>query len=385
MLKELQPKDFIAGRRIRARSVLPDVRDIVASVAAQGDDALRAFSLRYDSVDLGDGPLRVPVAAVQAAPGRVAATLVGDMEVAYRRLLDFHRQLEVRPNTAPASRGVRARVEFQPIRRVGLYAPAGRAPLFSTVLMVAAAARAAGVGEIAIASPPGPDGEVSPYILTAAHVAGITEVYRIGGAQAIAALAFGTQEVRAVDKIAGPGSRWVAAAKREVYGVVDVDLVAGPSELLVVADGSADPALVAMDLLAQAEHDPHAEVALLALAEGITQTVRREVLREVGEEGLPASLGHADACLERDVSAAIGVADAWAPEHLGLHVRDPGVWIGAVRAGSVFVGGMTPTALGDYVAGPSHVLPTGGSARALSGLTKLHFLRSFTVDYCTFG
>ncbi|EQD48125.1 histidinol dehydrogenase, partial [mine drainage metagenome] len=175
------------------------------------------------------------------------------------------------------SDGVRARLEVQPLRRVGIYAPAGRAPLLSSVLMIAAAARAAGVGEIALASPPGPGGDVSPYILLAADVAGVDEIYRIGGAQAIAAFAYGSDEIPAVDKIAGPGNRYVAAAKREVYGAVDVDLVAGPSEVLVVADFTAEPEIVAADLLAQAEHDPDAEVALLALTDGVVGAVRAEL------------------------------------------------------------------------------------------------------------
>lgn len=379
MLDELRPEEWLAERGRRARSVLPDVREIVRAVEAEGDTALRALSLRYDGVDLRDIALRVSSAEGEAARAEVPTTLRSDMEAAYRRLLDFHGRLEVRPYAAPPSLGVRARLELQPLRRVGLYAPAGRAPLFSSVLMVAAAARAAGVGEIALVSPPGPGGAVSPYILAAAEIAGIDEVYRIGGAQAIAALALGTDEVRAVDKIAGPGSRWVAAAKREVYGRVDVDLVAGPSELLVVADRSCDPGLAAADLLAQAEHDPDAEVALLALEDGVIGAVRREMERQTAAGAPPESLRHAGACLVRDIGAAMAAADAWAAEHLELHVRDADPWTRAVRAGSVFIGAHAPTALGDYVAGPSHVLPTGGSARVLSGLTKLHFLRSFTV------
>ena len=239
---------------------------------------------------------------------------------------------------------------------------------------------ARGVGEIALASPPGPQGAGSPFVLLAADITGIREVYRVGGAQAIAALAFGTEEIPAVDKIAGPGNRYVAAAKQAVYGTVDVDLIAGPSELLVVADAQADPRLIAADLLAQAEHDPDAEVALLALGPKLVPAVVREL-----EAALPASgparesLAHASALVEPDVAKAIEAADAWAAEHLELHVADWGPWIRGVRAGSVFVGARTPTALGDYAAGPTHILPTGRSARFLSGLSKLHFLRTFSV------
>ncbi len=380
LLELLEREEWLRRRELRARSVLPDVSGIVTAVRDRGDQAVRELTLRYDGVDLRDRPLRVTEEEMRAAGERARKAQRGDLERAYRRLLDFHAAVEVTAGDPQVSGGVRLSLLTQPLRRVAIYAPAGRAPLFSSVLMAAAAARAAGVGEIALASPPGPDGAVSPLVLLAADITGIREVYRVGGAQAIAALAFGTEEIPAVDKIAGPGNRYVAAAKQAVYGTVDVDLIAGPSELLVVADAWADPRLIAADLLAQAEHDPDAEVALLALGPRLVPAVVREL-----EAALPASgpardsLAHASALVEPDVAKAIAAADAWAAEHLELHVADWGPWIRSVRAGSVFVGARTPTALGDYAAGPTHILPTGRSTRSLSGLSKLHFLRTFSV------
>ncbi len=379
LLAELSRDAWLTYRESRARSLLPDVREIVDAVRAGGDGALRDLTLRFDQVDLTGRRLRVAKGEIAAAARSAPSAVRADLEAAYRRLLSFHAALEV-DAYATSTQGVRARLELEPLRRVGIYAPAGRAPLVSSVLMIAAAARAAGVGQIALASPPGPGGDLSPYILLAAEVAGIEEIYRVGGAQSIAAFAFGTDEIAAVDKIAGPGNRYVAAAKREVYGAVDVDLVAGPSEVLVIADGAADPDLIAADLLAQAEHDPDAEVALLALEDGLVEAVRQEITSQGrGYAVALESLSHATACHEPRLAEAIAAADAWAAEHLELQVRDPSPFIGAVRAGSIFVGAKAPTALGDYVAGPSHVLPTGQGARAFSGLTKLHFLRTFTV------
>lgn len=380
LLPCLDREEWLRRRIRRAQSVLPDVRDLIAAVRDQGDSAVRALTLRYDQVDLEGIPLRVSEQERAQAALAVPAALRKDLEATYRRLLAFHTALELPAYELPPSAGVRLRLITQPLRRVAIYAPAGRAPLFSSVLMVAAAARAAGVEDLVLASPPGPAGAVSAHILLAADVVGIKEIYRVGGAQAIAALTFGTKEIRPADKIAGPGNRYVAAAKKAVYGEVDVDLVAGPSELLVVADAKADPKLIAADLLAQAEHDPEAEVALLALADGLIEEVAREIAA-----GLPAfgpareSLAHASACVESDLELAMQAADTWAPEHLELHVHPPDLWIQNVRAGSIFVGGNSPTALGDYAAGPTHVLPTGRTARALSGLSKIHFLRTFSV------
>ena len=364
--------------------MLPNVDAIIQAVQEQGDRAVRALTRTYDGVDLEGVPLLVSAQEREAATASLPQAVRTDLETAYTRLLSFHTALDLPAYAMPPERGLRLRLEVSPLRRVAIYAPAGRAPLFSSVLMVAAAARAAGVAEIAIASPPGPRGAVSPYILLAAEIAGISEIYRVGGAQAIAALAFGTQEISRVDKIAGPGNRYVAAAKKAVYGTVDVDLVAGPSEILVVAEDPHDAPFIAADLLAQAEHDPDAEVALLALRDGVVEAVAQELAAgATASKVAQESLAHATALFEPDRLQAIAAADAWAAEHLELLVADPAPWIQGVRAGSVFVGANTPTALGDYAAGPTHVLPTSQSARALSGLTKLHFLRTFSVTEAT--
>jgi histidinol dehydrogenase len=272
-----------------------------------------------------------------------------------------------------------------PLRRVGCYVPGGTAPLPSSVLHTAVLARVAGVPEVVIATPPNPafagTGYVNPVILAAAQLAGVSQVLRVGGAQAIAALAYGTESVRPVDKIVGPGNLYVTLAKKLVYGVVGIDGLAGPTETVVVADAEANPAWVAADLLAQAEHDVLAAAILLTPSEPLARQVQAEVARQI--EALPRAEiitrtfeRHSGIVLTRDLEEAVALADEYAPEHLCLAVRDPWAWVPHIRnAGGLFLGEHSFEVLGDYNAGPSHVMPTGGSARFASPLTVLDFVR----------
>jgi histidinol dehydrogenase len=282
--------------------------------------------------------------------------------------------------------------EIRPLDRVGVYVPGGRAAYPSTVLMTAVPARVAGVREIVLVTPPRADGGVDPVVLAAARLAGVTEGYRVGGAQAIGALAYGTQTIRRVDKIVGPGNVYVALAKSRVFGEVGIDMVAGPSEVVVVADGAADPEAIAADLLAQAEHDPMARSVLLTDAEALVPRVEKALARQLA--ALPrraiaeeAVTRHGALVLMASLEDAVDLANRLAPEHLELLVKVPAPLLSRVRhAGAVFLGGQTPEVVGDYVAGPSHVLPTAGTARFSSPLGVEDFVkRSSVIEYSRSG
>jgi histidinol dehydrogenase len=281
--------------------------------------------------------------------------------------------------------GSRLGQDVRPIDRVAVYVPGGRAAYPSTVLMTVIPARVAGVREIVLVSPPSADKSLNAAVLAAARVAGVTEAYRIGGAQAVAALAYGTETIRRVDKIVGPGNIYVALAKSRVFGDVGIDMVAGPSEIVVVADEGADAAFVAADLLAQAEHDPMARAVLLtpsrALIDGVAHEAQRQLARLPRRDIAGASLeAHGALVLTRSLEEAVEVANLLAPEHLELQVEDPEALLRMVRnAGAVFLGRMTPEVVGDYVAGPNHVLPTGGTARFASALGTEDFVKRMSV------
>jgi histidinol dehydrogenase len=274
---------------------------------------------------------------------------------------------------------------FRPLARVGVYAPGGRAVYPSTVLMTIVPARVAGVEEIILCTPPGPGGQPNSAVLAAARAAGVDRVYRVGGVQAIAALAYGTASIPRVDKIVGPGNLFVTLAKRQVFGSVGIDQLAGPTETLLIADDSASPAAVAADLLAQAEHDPVATALVLATDRGIAEATAAEVERQVPRLArhqivAEALTAHGGAVVVPDVQTAIDLANEFAPEHLCLMIRDPWTLVPRVRnAGGVFVGDRSIEAIGDYVAGPSHVMPTGGTARFSSPLGVLDFLKVMSL------
>ena len=351
------------------------VARILAEVQAEGDVAVVRRSAEFDRVDLARG-LRVPALEIEEALAGADTELRSALKVAYDRILTYHAQ-EGTPPGDLVEGGITVRHLTRPVERAGLYAPGGRARYPSTVLMCAAPARVAGVGSLALCVPPGPDGRVDPATLCAAAVAGVDEVYRIGGAQAIGALAYGTESVPAVDVIAGPGNAFVAEAKRQVSGVVGVaSAFAGPSEIVVVAGPAAPPAFAAIDLVVQAEHGPDGLAWLVTWDRAVLDAVAAEVDAIVAASSRQADLkatlsGSGIACLVDSPAHAVAVANTVAPEHLQLMVPegDADELVAQVRnAGAVFVGAWSPASIGDYIAGPNHVLPTNRTARFASAL-----------------
>ncbi len=361
------------------------VTEIVTAVRDKGDAGLIECTERFDRVTLAPEELAVSLGEYEAAERLVGAATVRALRYAAGRIERFHRECAPRSWSMQDGNGSRLGQEVRPLERVAVYVPGGRAAYPSTVLMTVIPARVAGVREIVLVSPPAADKSLNPAVLVAARVAGATEAYRIGGAQAIAALAYGTDTVRRVDKIVGPGNIYVALAKAQVFGDVGIDLVAGPSEVVVVADETAEPVLVAHDLLAQAEHDPMARALLLtpsgALVTGVAAEVERQLgvlpRREIARTALEA---HGALVLTASLEEAVELSNGLAPEHLELQVRAPEALLGRVRrAGAVFLGRFTPEVVGDYVAGPSHVLPTGGTARFASALSTEDFVTRLSV------
>lgn len=385
--------DDASRRRALSRPALDSAEDVARAVAdicdqvrRRGDAAVVDFTERFDGVRI-DG-LRIDDDVVRSA---VDAIGVGDRECLERardNVEAFHRLQRPRSFEIETEPGVLCKRVSRPLERVGLYVPGGSAPLVSTLLMLAVPARLAGCNERIVCTPPGPDGRVADHILAAAALSGVTAVYRIGGAQAIAAMAYGTGTIAPVDKIFGPGNAYVAAAKAlvaSVPGGVAVDAPAGPSEVLVVADESADPAFVAADLLSQAEHDENAQVVLVTTSPALLDRVDVELTRQLEE--LPrraiaeVSLRGARAIVANDLAEAIEISNAYAPEHLILACDDADALAESVRhAGSVFLGPWSAEAFGDYASGTNHVLPTYGHARAFSGLTLESFSKTMTIQ-----
>lgn len=377
-------------------SVAPEIHrtvaEILAAVRERGDAALLEFTERFDGVKLEAAELRVTAAELAQALSAVGEEVVGALRYAAERIEAFHRCALPRSWWMEDEHGSLLGQQVRPLERVGIYAPGGRAAYPSTVLMTAIPARVAGVPEIVLVSPPEADKSLHPAVLVAAEIAGVTEIYRVGGAQAVAALAHGTATIRRVEKIVGPGNIYVALAKQAVLSQVGIDMVAGPSEVVVVADDNADPEWVAADLLAQAEHDPMARAILLSpsatLIERVGKALERQLAplprREIAREALEAN---GALVLTRDLEEAVALANRLAPEHLELQVEDPFGWLPRVRhAGAIFLGCYTPEVVGDYVAGPSHVLPTGGTARVASGLGVEDFVkRSSLIQYSSRG
>jgi histidinol dehydrogenase len=384
----------LRGTTERLVDVLPrpadpgdSVHDVVAEILAQvrrdGDQAIRELTARFDNVTLGD--LRVPDAELTAAVGRVSPAVREALEVAFERISAYHAQ-EGTPPGDWRSEGVTVRHLARPVARAGCYIPGGRARYPSTVLMCAAPARVAGVPEVVACVPPGPDGRVDDATLAAAAVAGVDELYRIGGAQAVAAMAYGTDTIARVDVICGPGNRYVAEAMRQVAGTVGVPAAfAGPSEVVVVAGPDTDPELAAIDLVVQAEHGPDGLAWLVtwspAILEAVEVAVQRIVAASPRRADLESTLATGGyACLVDDVETALAVANVIAPEHLELLFEGAADHLDLVQAaGAVFIGPWAPASLGDYVAGPNHVLPTNRSARFGSALRADDFRRHIHV------
>ena len=381
---------LLSAKREMERDVDRTVADIIADVRARGDAALIDYTRRFDRVALTPETLRVPAAEIAAAAGRCAPETLAALRFAATRIEDFHRRQMPADLDYRDAAGVRLGARWRPVVAVGVYVPGGTAAYPSSVLMNALPARVAGVERVVMVVP-APDGVLNPLVLAAAEIAGVHEVYRVGGAQAIAALAFGTATLSPVDKIVGPGNAYVAAAKRQVFGTVGIDLIAGPSEILVVADRANDPAWIAADLLAQAEHDAAAQAILIADDEAFADAVVRAV--ETQLQSLPRGAiaraswdAHGAVILVDDLGAAPALIDRIAPEHLELAVERPDELAARVRhAGAIFLGRWTPEAIGDYVAGPNHVLPTARSARFASGLGVLDFLKRTSLIGCDAG
>ena len=378
---------LVNARREADADVSRDVAAIVARVRAEGDAALRDLTRRFDRHDLDATGWDVPRAERQAALAGLAPDLLAALELAAERIAAYHAEQKPADRDATDAAGVRMGARWNAVDAAGLYVPGGRAAYPSTVLMNAIPARVAGVDRVAMVVPT-PGGEVNPLVLAAAEIAGVDEVWRIGGAQAIAALAYGTARIARVDVIVGPGNAWVAEAKRQLYGVVGIDMVAGPSEIVVVADAANDPAWIAADLLSQAEHDPTSQSILLtddpAFADAVAAAIAAQLATlPTGETARAAWDANGAIILVPTLDAALPLVDALAPEHLALAVADPDALFARVRhAGSVFLGRHTPEAVGDYVAGPNHVLPTGRRARFASGLSVLDFMKRTSFIAC---
>lgn len=392
ILKRTPPDEFPVSPRVldgieklfgESLTAEQAVTRILKDVRRNGDSALQSWTRRLDGLDLKPAP--VSKAAIQAALDSITPAQCNALEQAAERIEAFHRHQPVASWFTNELGGTLGQI-VRPIQRVGLYVPAGTAPLPSTVLMSAIPARVAGVKEIMVVTPPNrsiaeKNPPVDSIILAACAIAGVDEVHLLGGAQAIAALAYGTESVRPVDKIFGPGNLFVTLAKRQVYGVVGIDGLAGPTETVVIADESANPAWVAADLLAQAEHDFLASAILLTPSQKLIGTVQVEIGRQIEQRGraemIAASLeNRGGAVLTANLDEALELANEYAPEHLALSVHDPWRWVEKVNnAGGVFLGEHSFEVLGDYLAGPSHVMPTGGSARFASPLNVLDFVK----------
>ncbi|MFN4124725.1 histidinol dehydrogenase [Pannonibacter indicus] len=385
---ETRFKDLLAGKREVSEDVDQVVRAILDDVRTRGDAAVVDYTNRFDRVSVGSiTELRVTAEEIEAATAAVEPATLDALKLARDRIHSHHARQMPKDDRYTDALGVELGSRWTAVEAVGLYVPGGLASYPSSVLMNAVPALVAGVDRIAMVVP-APDGVLNPLVLAAAKVAGITEIYRIGGAQAIAALAYGTESIAPVSKIVGPGNAFVAAAKRRVFGTVGIDMIAGPSEVLVVADADNNPDWLAADLLAQAEHDPVAQSILITDDEGLAAAVEAAVERQL--KTLPradvASASWRDfgaVIMVKDLEEATPLINQLAPEHLELAVEDPEALLGRVRnAGAVFLGRHTPEAIGDYVGGSNHVLPTARSARFSSGLSVLDFVKRTSILKC---
>lgn len=381
------PNSEIFVRNFTAADASAAVTSIIDDVRKNGDKALFAYAEKFDHAKLTS--LEVSAAEFNAARDAAGAELTAVLEKAAENIRAFHEKQKRSGFVCSGADGTLVGQRVLPIERVGICVPGGETPLASTVLMNAIPAKLAGVPELVLVTPAKPDGTVDPAILTAARIAGVDHVFKLGGAQAVAALAYGTQSVPKVDKIVGPGGSYVAEAKRQVFGAVDIDMIAGPSEVLIVADGGSDARHIAADMLAQAEHDRMATAVLVTDSMRLAQAVQQELESQLAclprAEIARASIdGRGRIIVADDLSAALDIANEIAPEHLELCVDEPFAWLGRVKhAGSVFLGRSSPEALGDYLAGPNHTLPTMGTARFSSPLGVDDFIKRTQFIYYT--
>ena len=391
---DMQSADFderfqalVAARREASADVDLAVADIIDDVRRRGVESLAELSLRFDRVEIGRIGLKIGAADLEAATHACDGKALEALKFAHARVMDFHLRQKPADVRFTDSLGVELGWRWRPIDSVGLYVPGGAASYPSSVIMNAVPAKVAGCRRVAMVMPT-PDGQTNPLALAAARIAGIDEIYRVGGAQAIAALAYGAGPISPVDKIVGPGNAYVAAAKRRVFGVVGIDMIAGPSEVLILADRSADPRFVAADLLAQAEHDEAAQSILITNDSALARAVEAEVERQL--ESLPRARiagaswrSNGAVILCPSLEAAIPLVDRLAPEHLEIMAENAEPLSDKIsNAGAIFLGSHTPEAIGDYVGGSNHVLPTARSARFSSGLGVLDFMKRTSLLKC---
>ncbi|HYM17788.1 MAG TPA: histidinol dehydrogenase [Micropepsaceae bacterium] len=382
-----QFKAVVDSRRDTDEDVSKVVREIIDTVRRDGDKALIGYSHRFDGVELVPGTLGVSAADIDAAE-RAASTEVKDaLRFAASRIEAYHKRQLPNDESFTDAAGAKLGWRWRPLDSVGLYVPGGTASYPSSVLMNAVPARVAGVSRIVMVTPAS-GGAINPLTLVAAKIAGVSEIYRVGGAQAVAALAYGTDTIKAVDKIVGPGNAYVAEAKRQVFGHVGIDSIAGPSEILIVADGANNPAWTAADLLSQAEHDPSSQSILITDDANFAALVASEVERQLKllprrEIAARSWNDHGAVIIVETLADAAPLVDMIAPEHLEIATEDPGAFVNLVKhAGAAFLGRHTPEVVGDYVAGPNHVLPTSRTARFSSGLSVLDFMKRTTLLAC---
>ena len=381
------PNSEIFARVSPTVNVEKIVADIIADVRANGDRAVLAYNLKFDKAALDT--LLVSQEEIEEAFAAVEPEFLSILEQAAENIRNFHSK-QVRSSFVIADKpGIVLGQKVTPIERVGVYVPGGTAAYPSTVLMDTIPAKIAGCGTIVMVTPPGADGKINPVILAAAKIAGVDMIFKVGGAQAVAALAYGTESIPKVDKIVGPGNAFVAEAKKQVFGLVSIDMIAGPSEILVIADGKSNPAHVAADLLSQAEHDKLASAVLVTDSADLAETVSAELEKQIPllprAEIARASIdNNGKIIVAENLMQGIEISNEIAPEHLELMVDDPFAYLDAVKhAGSIFMGRNCPEALGDYFAGPNHTLPTSGTARFSSPLSVDDFVKKSQFTYYT--
>ena len=379
--------DSIFARPNAGKDVSGPVAEILKAVRERGDEALLDYTRRFDGAELSS--LIVTEEELERAAAQVEPPFLAVLQEAAENIRAYHSKQKRQGFVMTEREGVVLGQKVIPLARVGIYVPGGTAAYPSTVLMNAIPAHIAGVKEILMVTPPGKDGSVNPHILAAAKVAGVNRIFKVGGAQAVAALAYGTDSIPRADKIVGPGNAYVAEAKKQVYGQVDIDMIAGPSEVLVIADGKSDPVWVAADLLSQAEHDKLASAVLVtdspALAQAVAEEIERQLLLLERQEIARASIEeNGKIILCETLQEAVEISNRIAPEHLELCVDDPFDYLGQIEnAGSIFLGRYDPEPMGDYFAGPNHTLPTMGTARFYSPLSVDDFVKTAQFSYYT--
>ncbi len=385
MISVVSPKELGKRKRLKAEQQKEDilVQEIIQAVREDGDQVLLDLTERLDGVILSS--FEVTEEEIEQAFSQVDETFLRALREAAERIRTYHEKQKRNSWMEPEEDGTILGQLIRPLERVGVYVPGGRAAYPSTVLMNVIPAKVAGVPEIIMVTPPQSDGTIYPPTLVAARIAGVNKIFKVGGAQAIGALAYGTETIPQVDKIVGPGNIYVALAKKAVYGQVDIDSIAGPSDVTIIADAKAHPAYVAADLLAQAEHDPLASAILItpsaALADEVAKELEKQIKKLDRQEIASRSLeGRGAICLTKDLDEAFDVANMVAPEHLELLIESPWNWLHKVKnAGAIFLGEHSPEAVGDYFAGPNHVLPTEGTSRFFSGLGVDSFIKRMSL------